>query len=157
MPRPAASSDPTAAPRLDVDLRPSTVRQYSAKTLACYRARLVHYQHWCRIRGYQHGTDTITTSKLIEHVHDQINRWNDHDDPDPIGYPRYRPDTIRQTVNALVYWAERSTGQPPDDRATKEVLRRFTDDFNQTHPAAWRVAARRSPRPRRQVIQRPSR
>jgi len=133
------------------------VRQYSPKTLACYRARLAHYQHWCRTRDYQHGTDTITTSKLVEYVHDQISRWNDsRDTPDPDVYPRYRPDTIRQAVNALVYWAERSTGRLPDDRAAKEALRRFADDFNQAHPAAWRVVARRSPRPRRQAIQRPS-
>jgi hypothetical protein len=65
------------------------VRQYSAKTLACYRARLAHYQHWCRIRGYQHGTDAITTAKLVEYVHDQINRWDvPHDAPD--GYLRSR-------------------------------------------------------------------
>ncbi|MEV4052831.1 hypothetical protein AB0J55_16745 [Amycolatopsis sp. NPDC049688] len=141
------STDPKAPKRPDVDLRPSIVRQYSAKTLACYRARLGHYQHWCRIRGYQHATDAITTSKLVEYVHDQINRWDDSPDaPDPAGYPRYRPDTIRQTVNALIYWAERSTGQPPDDRAEKEALRRFADDLNQTHPAAWRVTARRSPK-----------
>jgi hypothetical protein len=73
--------------------------------------------------------------------------------------PPATPDTgqkpIRQTVNALIYWAERSTGQPPDDRAAKEALRRFTDNFNQTHPAAWRVAIRRSPRPRRPTVQRP--
>ncbi len=158
MPRSAASANPKAAPRPDVDLRPSMVRQHSAKTLECYRARLAHYQHWCRTRGYQHGTDTITTSKLVEYVHDQISRWDvPHDALGPAGYPRYRPDTIRQAVNALIYWAERSTGQPPDDRAAKEALRRFTDDFNQTHTAAWRVTARRSPRPRRQAIQPPSR
>lgn len=157
MSRPAASVNPKATSRPDVELRPSVVRQYSPKTLACYRARLAHYQHWCRSRDYQHGTDTITTSKLVEYVHDQISRWNDsRETPDPDVYPRYRPDTIRQAVNALVYWAERSTGQPPDDRAAKEALRRFADDFNQAHPAAWRVVSRRSPRPRRQAIQRPS-
>lgn len=129
------------------------VREYSAKTLACYRARLAHYQHWCRIRGYQHGTDTITTSKVIEYVHDQINRWND-DDPNPAGYPRYRPDTIRQTVNALSTRPNAAPANHPDDRAAKEAIRRFADTFNQAHPAAWRVVARRSHRPRRQTIQR---
>ncbi|MEV6872244.1 hypothetical protein [Amycolatopsis sp. NPDC051128] len=158
MSRSAASADPKVAPRPDVDLRPSMVRQYSARTLACYRARLAHYRHWCRTRGYQYGTDAITTAKLVEYVDEQTGRWDDASDaPDPAGYPRYRPDTIRQAVNALIYWAERSTGQPPDDRAAKEALRRFTDDFNQTHPAAWRVAIGRSPRPRRQTVQRPSR
>jgi hypothetical protein len=132
------------------------VREYSPKTLACYRHRLVHYQHWCRTRAYQPGTDAITTSKLIEYVQDQITRWDDPTDPDTAGYPRYRPETIRQTVNALVYWAERSTGEAPDDRAAKEAIRRFTDTFNQAHPAAWRVAGRRSPRPRRPPVQRPS-
>jgi hypothetical protein len=55
----------------DSDLRPSMVREYSSKTLACYRHRLVHYQRWCRTRGYQAGADAITTSKLIEYVQDQ--------------------------------------------------------------------------------------
>jgi hypothetical protein len=156
--RPAASAGLKATPRPEGDLRPSMVREYSTKTLACYRARLVHYQRWCHIRGYQHGTDAIRTAKLVEYVHDQIGPWDDSPDaPDPAGYPRYRPDTIRQTVNALIYWAGSRTGQPPDDCAAKEAPRRFTNTFNQTHPAAWRVTARRSPRPRRQATQRPSR
>jgi hypothetical protein len=56
------------------------VREYSTKTLACYHARLVHYQRWCHIRGYQHGTDAIRTAKLVEYVHDQIDRWDDSPD-----------------------------------------------------------------------------
>jgi site-specific recombinase XerD len=80
---------PQAAPRPDVDLRPSMVRRYSTKTLACYQARLAHYQHWCRTHGYQHGTDTITPPKLVEYVHDQISRWNEtHDPSDITDYPR---------------------------------------------------------------------
>ena len=54
-----------------------------------------------------------------------------------------RPDTIR-TVNALIYWGERSTGQPSDDRAAKEALRRFTDDLRDGEarfpPRSWSAA-----------------
>lgn len=132
------------------------LRPYSDKTLNCYRARLLHYQHWCRVRGYQGGTNAITTAKLLEYVETQIARWDNTDDEDTDDYPKYRPDTIRQTVNALVFWAERSTGQPPDDRAAKQAIRRFTETFNRTHPAAWRVTGRRSPRPRRPDVQRPT-
>ncbi|UUV32362.1 hypothetical protein NQK81_02590 [Amycolatopsis roodepoortensis] len=141
--------------RSETELRPSMLRRYSDKTLSCYRARLAHYQHWCHVRGYQTGTNAITTTKLLEYVDDQITRWDDTHDQDTDAYPKYRPDTIRQTINALVFWAERSTGQAPDDRAAKQALRRFTDTFNRTHPPAWRVAGRRSPRPQRATIPRP--
>ncbi|WP_410601172.1 hypothetical protein [Amycolatopsis sp. lyj-90] len=67
----------------------------------------------------------------------------------------YQTGTIRQTINALVFWAERSTGQAPDDRAAKQALRGFTETFNRTHPPAWRVAGRRSPRRRRATVPRP--
>ncbi|MFD2472358.1 hypothetical protein [Amycolatopsis silviterrae] len=68
------------------------------RTLACYRQRLAHRQHWCRTRRYQPGTD----------VQDQTARWTT--DPGAgspgaaakSGCPRYRPETIRQAVKALV-------------------------------------------------------
>jgi len=131
------------------------LRRYSGKTVSCYRARLAHYQHWCRACGYQTGLSAITAAKLLEYVDDRITRWGDTCDQDTDVYPQYQPDTIRQTINALVCWAERATGQAPDGRAAKQALRGFTDTFDRTHPPAWRVAGRRLPRPRRAAIPRP--
>lgn len=123
------------------------LRDYSERTVACYRSRLRHYETWCAIKGYQSGAEFIDTAKTLEYVRDQIARWAEYDenyveDPD---YRLLRPNTLRQAVNALVYWGERATGAPPEDREVKELLWRFESKF--TLPPVWRVAgARKSPR-----------
>lgn len=139
----------------DVELRPSLLRSYAPKTLACYEDRLIHYQRWCSLTGFQAGPEFITTEKVLDYVRDQIERWASPDDPDADDYRLLRPETIKQAVNALVYWGERAAEEPPDARGAKELLRRFTEKFNAEVPPAWRVAGRKSPRRRRPRAPRP--
>jgi hypothetical protein len=122
----------------DTELRPALTRSYARDTLDCYGRRLRHYQAWCQDRGYQSGADRIDTDKIEEYVVDQVTARE------------LRPSTLRQAVNALMYHGERHGVRGMDDRAAKELVRRYEAAWRADGiPPAHRVVGRRSPRPRR--------
>jgi hypothetical protein len=142
-------------PRLtsgNAELRPSLLHQYASNTRRCYRQRLAHYQHWCRENQLQPGVEFIDRdndgNKLLAYVQAQIDRWSTEDleAPEDPAYRRLRPDTIRQTINALVYYAERAGVGCPDDRKAKVLLGQFAIRWKTTQAPAYRVPGRRSPR-----------
>lgn len=144
----------------DTELRPSLIKDYSARTLKCYEDRLLHYQRWCAQQRLQGAAGQITTAKLLAYVRGQIDRWNNGEDPDAPADPEFRmlrPETLRQGMNALVYYGERSAPEAPDNREAREAIRLFRKQFDATHAPAWRVTGRKSPRRRRdQPVARPS-
>lgn len=115
---------------------------------------------WCSKQRLQAVADQITTAKLLAYVRDQINRWTDGEDPDAPEDPEYRmyrPETLTQGMNALVYYGERSAPEAPDNREAREAIRLFRKEYNATHAPAWRVTGRKSPRRRRdQPVTRPA-
>lgn len=133
------------------ELRPALLKEYSTKTLRCYRQRFDRYQEWCTQAGYQPAADAITTEKIIEYVEYQVKlflEWREgglapEDRPGDL----LVPDTLLQAVNALMYYAQRSADRIPDDREAKEIIRGYKNAWNaEKIPRAYTVVGRRTPR-----------
>lgn len=60
-------------------------------------------------------------------------------------YQRLRPSTIKQAVNALIYYGERANGRAPSDRVPKELIAEFDKLFKRKVPKSWTISHERRP------------
>lgn len=79
------------------DARLALTRAYSRSTLRNYRYRFDNYKRWCVAKGYQPDILHISDARAEEYVTDQT-----------LPPDRYHPETIKQSINALRYYAERA-------------------------------------------------
>jgi hypothetical protein len=149
-------------------LRPSLATEYAPESHRVYAGRLRHYQSWCAGRGYQLGAEHITSAIMLEYLRAQVSifaEWAAENPPPPPAIrgrraPRkvelpvdlLRPNTLHQSVNALLFYAERAAPRIPDDREARELVRDYRAAWREAQiPPAYQVEGRRSPKRGRRV------
>jgi hypothetical protein len=116
-----------------VELRPTLLTVYAEETLRAYRARWRHFAEWSAAQGYQADVVQLAHGRLLEYVSDQVK----------VG--RLAPATLKQTCNAVIYYAERAGVAVTDAREAKEQVRRYREARAADGvPPAYRVAGRRT-------------
>lgn len=87
---------------------------YSKHTLRNYRYRFNHYRRWARDHGFQTDPEFISDELAEAYVIHQAT------------VDRYHPQTIRQSLGALRYYASRARVSPePSFRSAFDVLLRY--------------------------------
>lgn len=98
----------------DAEHRRALKVAYRPETLRNYRYRLTNYQRWCQMRGYQTDIAFLSDARAEEYVRHQST------------VDRFSYDTIKQSLVALRYYAERAGLDPmPSFKPAYAVLHTY--------------------------------
>lgn len=119
--------------------RRGRTKKPSTHTERAYGRWLRIFQAWCAERGYQ--TDLLLS--LNDRTAEEFAEWLVVDTEDR---PRYTPNSVRQALGALRYWAaKRSLDPQPSFNAAYGVLHNYVDHLAQQGVVASRQELRIRP------------